>query len=142
MNSLVTLCVKGLQALFRDQHKVSNTESTVFRIWEGRWENFWCIVFWTSSHWQKDPTNLGLLSIHSSSIVLLSVQKLSWNWSISPFACPSCNLSRSFLGISQLETQHSVMGPSGVVLYRVKFFGENFLWAKITKNGMLGQLGH
>ena len=29
------------------------------------------------------------------------------------------------------------MSPSGVVIYRVKFFGENYLCAKITKNGGL-----
>ena len=51
-----------------------------------------------------------------------SVQKFSWNWSSSHFACPSCNLLESFLGISLLETQRSVMGPSGVVLYLANFF--------------------
>ena len=68
-----------------------------------------------------------------------SVQKFSWNWSSSAFACPSCNLLESFLGISLLETQRSVMGLSGVVLYLANFFFLiNSLWAKITKNGVLG----
>ena len=30
------------------------------------------------------------------------------------------------------------MGPSGVVLYRVKCFGDISLWAKIAKNGVQG----
>ena len=84
--------------------------------------------------------NLGLLSTHLLFClpVLLSVQKFSWDWSSIPLACPSCNLSGSFLGNSPLKTQSSVMGPSGVVLYGVNFLGKNSLWAKITKNGMLG----
>ena len=61
---------------------------------------------------------------------VLSVQKFSWNWSSSPFACPSWNLSGSYLGISPLETQGNVMGPSGVVLYLVNFFWVKFSLGK------------
>ena len=119
---------------------IVNQPSSGYGKKEGK--TFYACIRRILSRWQKDPTNLGLLSIRPSFRlpILLSVQK--WNWSSRLFACLSSNLSGSFLGISQLEIQRSVMGPSGVVLYRVKFFWENFLWAKITKNGLLGQLGH
>ena len=80
--------------------------------------------------------------------VLPSVQKFSWNWSISPSVCLSFNLSERFFGFSPLvfsETQHNVRGSSRVVLDRVRFSGENSLWAKSTKNGcwdFFVELGH
>ena len=73
---------------------------------------------------------------------MLFPQKFSWNWSNSPLACPSCNLLGGFLGIIPLifsETQGSIMSSSGVMPYRVKFFYKNSLWAKVIKNGVVGQ---
>ena len=62
--------------------------------------------------------------------------------SIRPFVCPSFYLPRSFLGICPLvfsETQRNVYGAHlGLCFTESDFWGENSLWAKITKNDVLG----